>query len=86
MAFINCRLSHEETSINFLTKLEQKVNEAYSYDMKISENKSIWVLLTNMKHHRYYKERLASFITTFELKLNSVRNVNSYIIYMAKLF
>ena len=35
MAFINCRIS----------------NEARNYDMKISEKKSIWVLLNNMKHH-----------------------------------
>ena len=72
MAFINCRMSHEETAINFLTRLEQKANEARNYDMKISEKKFIWVLLNNMKHHRYYKERIASFLTTFELNSNSI--------------
>ena len=40
MAFINCRISHEETAINFLTRLEQKANEARNYDMKISERNS----------------------------------------------
>ena len=37
MAFINCRICHEETAINFLTRLEQMTNEAYNYDMEISE-------------------------------------------------
>ena len=27
----------------------------------------LWVLLNNMKHHRHYKESIASFLTTFEL-------------------
>ena len=71
MAFINCRISHEETVINFLNRLEQKANEARNHDMKISEKKFIWVLLHNMKHHWYYKERIESFLTTFELNLNS---------------
>ena len=39
LAFVNCRISREETDINFLTRLEQKVNEARNYDMKISEKK-----------------------------------------------
>ena len=51
MAFINCNISHEETVINFLTRLEQKANEARNYDMKISEKTFIWILLNNMKHH-----------------------------------
>ena len=34
--------------------------------MKITEKKFIWVLLNNMKHHRFYKERIASFLTGFE--------------------
>ena len=36
MAFHNCRISHEETAINFLTRLEQKANEARNFDVKIS--------------------------------------------------
>ena len=40
LAFVNCRISHEETVINFLTRLEQKANEARNYDMqKWIENK-----------------------------------------------
>ena len=72
LAFVNCRISHEETAINFLTRLEQKANEARNYDMKISEKEFIWVLLNNMKYHRYYKERIASFLTTFELNSDSI--------------
>ena len=72
MAFINCRIQHDETAINFLTRLEQKANEARNYDIRISEQKFIWVLLNNMKHHSYYKERIASFLTTFELNPSSI--------------
>merc|ERR1712045_611220 len=67
MAFANCKITQEETAINFLTRLEQKANEARNYDIKISERKFIWTLLNNMKYHRYYKERIASFLTAFEL-------------------
>ena len=66
-AFNNCRIGQEETAINFLTRLEQKANEARNYDIKISDKKFIWTLLNNMKHHKYYKERIASFLTNFEL-------------------
>ena len=52
-------MTFEETAINFLTRLEQKANEARNYDIKISERKFLWVLLNNMKHHKYYKERIA---------------------------
>ena len=72
IAFKNCRISHEEIAFNFLTRLEQKANEACNYDMKISEKKFKWVLLNNMKHHQYYKKRIASFLTTFELNFNSI--------------
>ena len=68
MAFTNCKISNEETAINYLTRLEQKANEARNYDIKISEKKFIWTLLNNMKFHRHYKERIASFLTAFELK------------------
>ena len=47
-------------------------NEARNYDIKISERKFLWVLLNNMKHHKYYKERIASFLTTFELNPSSI--------------
>ena len=71
-AFIECRISQEETAINFLTRLEQKANEARNFDIKISERKFIWTLLNNMKFHRYYKERIASFLTAFEIDKNSI--------------
>ena len=66
-AFIDCRISQEETAINFLTRLEQKANEARNYDIKISEKKFIYRLLNNMKHHKYYHSRIASLLTQFEL-------------------
>ena len=55
-AFMNCKISYEETVIDFLTRLEQRANEARNYDIKISEKRFLWVLLNNMKHHKYYKE------------------------------
>ena len=70
-AFIECRISQEETAINFLTRLEQKANEARNYDIKISEKKFIYRLLNNMKHHKYYRSRIASFLTQFELNPNA---------------
>ena len=72
-AFINCKMSQEETAINFLTRLEQKANEARNYDINISEKKFIYRLLDNMKHHKYYRRRIASLLTQFELN-NSVFN------------
>ena len=72
LAFINCRISQEETAINFLSRLEQKANEARNFDMRITEKKFIWILLNNMKHHRFYKERIASFLTAFELNPSSI--------------
>ena len=72
MAFNNCRISNEENAINFLTRLEQKANEARNFDIKISEKRFIWTLLNNMKFHRHYKERIASFLTAFELDKNSI--------------
>ena len=54
-------------SMYFLIRFEQKANEARNYDINISEKKFLWVLLNNMKHHRFYKERIASLLTTFEL-------------------
>ena len=71
-SFYNCKIGQEETAINFLTRLEQKANEARNYDVKISDKKFIWTLLNKMKHHRYYKERIASFLTKFELNPNSI--------------
>ena len=63
MAFLNCKITQEETAINFLTRLEQKANEARNFDIKISEKRFISTLLNNMKYHRHYKERIASFLT-----------------------
>ena len=57
----------EETAINFLTRLEQKANEARNYDIRISERKFLCVLLNNMKHHKYYEERIASFLIVFAI-------------------
>ena len=65
-------MTFEETAITFLTRLEQKANEARNYDIRISERKFLRVLLKNMKHHKYYKERIASFLTTFELNPSSI--------------
>ena len=70
-AFLECRISQEETAINFLTRLEQKANEARNYDIKISEKKFIYRLLNNMKHHKYYRSRIASLLTQFELNSNA---------------
>ena len=56
----------------FLTRLEQKANEARNYDIETSEKKFIWTLLNNMKFHRYYKERIVSFLTIFELNTPSI--------------
>ena len=72
MQFLSCQMTFEETAINFLTRLEQKTNEARNYDITISERKFLWVLLNNMKHHKYNKERIASFLTTFELNPSSI--------------
>jgi len=72
LAFVNCKISQEETAINFLTRLEQRANEARNFDMKISEKKFLWILLNNMKHHRFYKERIAALLTTFELNPSSI--------------
>ena len=65
-------MTFEETAINFLTRLEQKANETRNYDIRISERKFLWVLLNSMKHYKYYKERIASFLTTFELNPSSI--------------
>ena len=72
MAFHNCRISNDETAINFLTRLEQKANEARNFDIEISEKRFIWTLLHNMKYHRCYKERISSFLTAFDLNKNSI--------------
>ena len=69
-AFIECRISQEETAINFLTRLEQKANEARNFDIKISEKKFIYRLLNNMKYHKYYRSRIESLLTQFELNSN----------------
>ncbi len=72
LAFVNCKIFQEETAINFLTRLEQKANETRNFDMRISEKKFIWILLNNMKHHRFYKERIAALLTTFKLNPSSI--------------
>ena len=71
-AFIDCRISQEETAIIFLTRLEQKSNEARNYDIKISEKKFIYRLLNNMKHHKYYRSRIASLLAQFELNFDII--------------
>ena len=70
--FLSCKMTMEETAINFLIRLERKTNEARNFDIKISAKKFLWVLLNNMKHHKYNKERIASFLTTFELNPSSI--------------
>ena len=72
MAFFNCKITSEETAINFLTRLEQKANEARNYEIHISEHRFITVLLNNMKHHKFYKERIAAILTNFELNPKSI--------------
>jgi len=37
MQFLFCKMTFEETAINFFTRLEQKANEARNFDIKISE-------------------------------------------------
>ena len=32
--FLSCKMTFEETAINFLTRLEQKANEARNYDIR----------------------------------------------------
>ena len=39
MAFMNCKISYEETAINFLTRLEPRAIEVRNYDIKISEKR-----------------------------------------------
>ena len=39
MAFLDCKITQEDTAINFLTRLEQKTNEARNYDITISEKR-----------------------------------------------
>ena len=38
LAFTNCKMSQEETLINFLSRSEQKANEARNFDITISDN------------------------------------------------
>ena len=45
-AFNNCSISNEETTINFITRLEQKAIEARNFDIKISGLKEIHLDLT----------------------------------------
>ena len=72
MAFFNCKITSEETAINFFTRLEQKANEARNYEIHISEHRFITVLLNNMKHHKFYKERIAAILTNFEINPKSI--------------
>ena len=39
MQVLSCKMTFEETAINFITRLEQKADEARNYDTKISERK-----------------------------------------------
>ena len=71
-AFSNCKIGQEETTMSFLTRLEQKANEARKYDVQISDRKFIWTLFNNIKHHKYYMEGIASFLINFELNPNSI--------------
>ena len=41
MQFLSCKMTFEETAINFLTRLEQKANEARNYDIRISKQR--WI-------------------------------------------
>ena len=75
MAFLNCKITQEETAINFLTRLEQKANEDRHCDIKISKKRFRCALLNNMKYHRHYK--VASFLTAFELN-NQVYSHNCF--------
>ena len=69
---MDVEIGHDETAINFITRLEQRANEARNYNIRISKKKFLWVLLNNMKHHKFYKERIASFLTTFELNPSTI--------------
>ena len=58
--------------MSFLTRLEQRANEARNYDERISDRKFIWTLFKNMKHHKYYKEGIASFFINFKFNPNPI--------------
>ena len=73
LAFTNCRVSHEETTINYLTRIEQRANEARNFDIKTLEKRFIWILLNNRKFNKHSKERIASFLTAFELNSSSTK-------------
>ena len=45
MQFLSCKIGHKETAINFLTRLEQKANEARNYDVTISHKNSSGLFL-----------------------------------------
>ena len=42
MQFLSCKIGNEETDINFLTRLEQRANEARNYDIRITEKRIFW--------------------------------------------
>ena len=71
-AFNYYKIGQEETINRFVTRSEQRVNEARNYDMRISNKKLSWTLLHNMKYHRYDNELIASFATNFELNQTSI--------------
>ena len=72
MAFINFKIMQEGTVINFLIRLEQKINEARYCDIRISEKNFIWTLLNNMKYKRHHKETIVSFLASFKLNTSSI--------------
>ena len=57
---------------HLLTPIQNKEqNILMNYDVKISDRKFTWTFLNGMQPHRYYKERITSCLTNFELNPNS---------------
>ena len=54
VVYTNCRVSHEETAMNCLTRLEERANESRNFCTKISEKRFICTLQNNIKLHKYY--------------------------------
>ena len=61
MQFLSCKLTFEETTINFLTRLEQKANEARIYDIKILKESSYGYSLTIQSITNIIKKELHLF-------------------------
>ena len=77
MQFLSCRMTFEETVINFLTRLEQKANEARNYDIKISERKFLWVLLNPSSISQRWVEN--KFYSLDEERMHLFRNTNRFV-------